>query len=176
MKPRMNARTWQFTSRLNHPIVFWIERVVLALLLASSAYTHRANPFLFYDAFLAYRWPLETFASFLSSYLPALQLVLAALLLFRFMDRAGAWLTAIFFSLLSIAQVSAWTRGLSIDCGCFTGFYKEISLQSIGLAAILFAMSLHLACVGNVCRSKTCDEAPELKSAHAQNQSPATSQ
>ncbi|HMP71567.1 MAG TPA: MauE/DoxX family redox-associated membrane protein [Pirellulaceae bacterium] len=143
---------------IERPTVFWSVRIGLAVVLAASAYTHRANPFLFYDAFLAYRWPVGKLAVFLSCYLPVLQLLLAGLLLVPVWNRAAAWLTSGFSLLLVIAQISALTRGLTIECGCFTGYAKEISWQTIGLAGFLFLLSLHLALKGhNGAKIKGCE-------------------
>ena len=51
--------------------------------------------------------------------LPVVELALAALLLLGLLTRAAAATTAVLMLVFVAGIVSAWARGLSIDCGCF---------------------------------------------------------
>ncbi|MEE2057612.1 MauE/DoxX family redox-associated membrane protein [Rhodococcus artemisiae] len=53
--------------------------------------------------------------------LPMVELVLGVLLLVGLAVRPAAMLSAVTLVILIGAIVSAWARGLSIDCGCFGG-------------------------------------------------------
>jgi hypothetical protein len=58
---------------------------------------------------------------------------------------AGAWLATVLLASFLAAQVSAWTRGLDIDCGCFAG---SDELSAIGPASITRAALLLILAVG----------------------------
>ena len=53
--------------------------------------------------------------------LPGLEIALAILLLLGFATRAAAAVTAGLMVVFVAGIISAWARGLSIDCGCFGG-------------------------------------------------------
>lgn len=60
--------------------------------------------------------------------------ILAAVLLVPPGSRPiGAWLATALLTVFLLAQVSAWKRGLDIDCGCFAG---SDELSAIGPASI----------------------------------------
>jgi uncharacterized membrane protein YphA (DoxX/SURF4 family) len=51
---------------------------------------------------------------------PVLEVGIGLLLLFGFATRFAAWLAAIAMVVFISGIASAWARGLSIDCGCFS--------------------------------------------------------
>lgn len=78
--------------------------------------------------------------------LPMLELVLALLLLAGFATRLAAAMTGLLMVVFIVGIVAAWTRGLSIDCGCFgntgqvvsdpvPGYVRDI-LRDLGLIAL----------------------------------------
>jgi len=78
--------------------------------------------------------------------LPALELVLGVLLLVGLGTRLAAAVTAALMVMFLVGIVSAWTRGLSINCGCFgntgtavadpvPGYIKDI-LRDLGFLAL----------------------------------------
>ncbi len=77
--------------------------------------------------------------------LPVLEMVLALLLLAGFATRFTAIASAVLMAVFIAGIVSAWARGLTIDCGCFGGggqvsagqtrYLQEI-LRDIGFLAL----------------------------------------
>lgn len=77
--------------------------------------------------------------------LPFAEIALGLLLVAGLATRAVAAVTAVLFATFVFAAVSAWRRGLSIDCGCFGGGgavapgqmdYTGEILRDIGLLAL----------------------------------------
>jgi uncharacterized membrane protein YphA (DoxX/SURF4 family) len=53
--------------------------------------------------------------------LPVLEMVLAVMILLGFATRVMAICVGVLFVVFIAGIISAWARGLSIDCGCFGG-------------------------------------------------------
>lgn len=97
----------------------------------------------------AYRL-LPPFGNYLvAAALPWLELLAGGLLLLGFRVRAAALLVALLNLVFVAALVSAWSRGLSIDCGCFrpTGAATSIPLALLRdlLLLVLTGITLALA-------------------------------
>ena len=83
--------------------------------------------------------------------LPVVELALAALLLLGLLTRAAAAATAVLMLVFVAGIISAWARGLSIDCGCFgtggqvapedTRYLAEI-LRDAGFLAVALWLSV----------------------------------
>jgi uncharacterized membrane protein YphA (DoxX/SURF4 family) len=100
---------------------------------AASALAVRAYQILPYD-----------FAGYVGYALPVLELVLGLLLVAGLFTRVSAVLGGLLMLAFIIGIISAWTRGLSIDCGCFGGggtigasqtHYGTTVLRDVGLVA-----------------------------------------
>jgi len=96
-------------------------RVVLGGVLMFSGLAKVANPVESVTAVRAYELLPESFERLVGYGLPFLELGLAALLLVGFATRVAAILAALLMLAFVIGIISAWARGLSIDCGCFGG-------------------------------------------------------
>lgn len=73
------------------------------------------------EAILGYRiFPVD-WAGILGWALPALEILLAILLLLGLFTRVAAIVTAVLMSAFIAGIISVWVRGYSIDCGCFGG-------------------------------------------------------
>ncbi len=62
--------------------------------------------------------------------LPALELVVGLALIAGAMTRGAAVLSAVLLTVFIVGIVSAWVRGLEIDCGCFGGGGTEPGASS----------------------------------------------
>ena len=69
----------------------------------------------------AYELFPETLAVLLGNGLPMVEIVLGLLLLTGLLTRASAVLFGLLMVAFAVGIVSAWARGLAIDCGCFGG-------------------------------------------------------
>lgn len=93
---------------------------------AQSAMAVRAYQLLPYDA-----------AGYIGFALPVLEIVLGLLLLAGLFTRAAAIGGALLMVAFEIGIISAWARGLSIDCGCFGGGGTIAASQTHYLSEVL---------------------------------------
>jgi uncharacterized membrane protein YphA (DoxX/SURF4 family) len=106
---------------LGNPIVGTVFRVILAGVLGAAGYIKMIEPHGARDAIMAYRILPPSIAPFLGYALPALEIVLAALLIVGLFVRLAGLVSAILMLLFIGGIASVWYRGYSIDCGCFGG-------------------------------------------------------
>jgi uncharacterized membrane protein YphA (DoxX/SURF4 family) len=69
----------------------------------------------------AYRLLSYDAATFIGAVLPFLEIALGALLILGLATRFAAVVSAVLLIVFIAGIVSAWARGLRIDCGCFGG-------------------------------------------------------
>jgi uncharacterized membrane protein YphA (DoxX/SURF4 family) len=65
--------------------------------------------------------------------LPLLEIALGAYLVAGLLVRPAAWLSIALLGILIAAQVQAWARGLTIDCGCF----GALDRQQVGFGTVV---------------------------------------
>lgn len=71
-------------------------------------------------AVVAYELMPTDIALIIGAVLPFVELGLSLLLLVGLATRLAAWIAAAMLVIFIAGIVSAWTRGLNIDCGCFS--------------------------------------------------------
>jgi len=98
-----------------------VARLVLGGVLLVAGLAKVADPVESVTAVRAYQLLPESMERFAGYGLPFLELGLALLLLAGFATRIAAVLGGLLMIGFVIGIVSAWARGLSIDCGCFGG-------------------------------------------------------
>lgn len=96
-------------------------RLVLAVVWAWAGWAKIADPDAATRAVRAYELFPEVLVKPIAWGLPFVELGLAILLLIGLACRPAAWVSAVLFVGFIAMIVSAWARGLSIDCGCFGG-------------------------------------------------------
>ena len=92
---------------------------LVAAALGAAGLLKLADPGRFAAEIAAFRLVGGTATGVLAVYLPWLELTVAAALMtvrFRTAGRLGA---AVLLAVFSLALVSAWARGLDVECGCF---------------------------------------------------------
>lgn len=127
----------------------WITvavRVVLAAVLGYAGYAKiRQPPGLRDVAVSAYRIVPKGLVPAVGVGLPLLEMTLAVMILLGLATRVMAVCVGLLFVVFIAGVVSAWTRGLSIDCGCFGGggavgrgqtHYFEEVLRDAGLLVL----------------------------------------
>jgi uncharacterized membrane protein YphA (DoxX/SURF4 family) len=99
-----------------------VVRVVLAAVLGYAGYAKFSEPPGLRDlAVSAYRIVPDALVSPIAVGLPVLEMALAAMILLGFATRLMAVCVGLLFVVFIAGIISAWARGLSIDCGCFGG-------------------------------------------------------
>lgn len=102
----------------------WVSlaaRLVLAGVWAWAGLAKIADPDAAVRAVRAYELFPESLVKPIAWGLPFVELGLAVLLLIGLACRPAGWVSAVLFVAFIAMIGSAWTRGLSIDCGCFGG-------------------------------------------------------
>jgi protein-disulfide isomerase/uncharacterized membrane protein YphA (DoxX/SURF4 family) len=130
------------------PWVSLVTRVALAATWFYSAVAKMAAPETFIRAIRAYRLVPESWAVPLGYGVPVLELVMGIFFLVGFSIRASAVISCLRIIVFTTAIVSAWARGLQIDCGCFGGggFATQGTqyLHDVVRNALLLAMTVFL--------------------------------
>jgi len=111
------------TSRKILRILAFLCRIGLAVVFLFAAWPKLLDPASFAKAIWNYRIALPlvgmNYVNAMALFLPALELVLAVVLIVGIWRRGASLLTIAFMLLFIIAISSAVARGLNIDCGCF---------------------------------------------------------
>lgn len=102
-------------------IVATVFRFVLAGILLYAGGIKIMEPHGARDAIFAYRIFPPSWGSVLGYALPLLEIGLGLLLLIGLFVRISALVTAILMLAFVAGIASVWSRGYSIDCGCFGG-------------------------------------------------------
>lgn len=131
------------------PWVGLLARLCLAGVLGYAGWTKIIDLPGSLQSVLAYEIVNYDLARWISIFLPLVELALAFLLLLGLLTRPAAVLSAALMVVFIAGIVSAWARGLTIDCGCFgtgghvapdqTQYLSEIlrDLAFLGLAVWL---------------------------------------
>lgn len=120
-------------------------RAVLAVILGWAGLAKVSSPAMSVLAVEGYQLFPPWAATVVGYGLPFLELALAALLLAGLGTRVAGIATAALFAVFIAGIVSAWARGLAIDCGCFGGGgqidpedtrYGQEILRDVGIAVL----------------------------------------
>jgi uncharacterized membrane protein YphA (DoxX/SURF4 family) len=127
------------------PIISTLARLVLGVVLLVAGGIKVADPVASEQAVTAYQLLPHSLETLVGWGLPFLEMALGLLLLVGYGTRIAAAAAGVLMVLFIAAVGSAWTRGLSIDCGCFGGggqvapgqtrYLQEI-LRDVGLLAL----------------------------------------
>lgn len=98
-----------------------LARITLAGVWVYAAATKIGDPDAAVRAVRAYDVVPEVLVDPLAWGLPAIELVLAALLVVGIATRPAAWTSVVILGVFIVGIASAWSRGLQIECGCFGG-------------------------------------------------------
>lgn len=122
--------------------------LALAVVFALAGALKLANPSDFARSIEAYRLVPPIDAALLATYLPWLELSLAAGLAFTAWRRAAAGLGLVLIAIFTAAVGSAWIRGIDLDCGCFghgagttpaAAFVRDLALLALAVWTFLHA-------------------------------------
>ena len=107
-----------------NPVMRWLSvvlRLGLAALFIYAGAIKVADPAAFAEAVRGYRvLPEGVLVAATAFYLPWLEIVCGLALLVPRYHRPAAGVVSLLMAVLIVALVSAWWRGLDIECGCFS--------------------------------------------------------
>lgn len=119
-----------------------IVAAVIGLILLIAGGLKLRDPAAFAIDIQNYRLLPWTCAVLLALYLPGLEIICGAALLFRIAYRGALWIAAGMFALFIVAYGSTRPRGLDVDCGCFGhGVHRGYWLVLIGDSLLLAAVA-----------------------------------
>ncbi|MFP4069025.1 MAG: MauE/DoxX family redox-associated membrane protein [Opitutales bacterium] len=122
-----------------------VLRLVVAGVFVTAAIEKILDPVAFEGAILSYRVAGAALAGWTALLLPWLELVTGFGLLLRPIRRTSGCILGLLLLGFIGLHISAWTRGLDIDCGCFgapeetVGYHWLILRNSALLAATLWS-------------------------------------
>lgn len=112
-------------------ILFWCGRLVLGGAFAYAAFSKILDPAAFATDIGHYRLLPHSLTLALGLYLPWLELFCSIGVLCRWRERGALLLITAMCGMFCAALVSAWFRGLDINCGCFG---HDITASNLPLA------------------------------------------
>jgi putative oxidoreductase len=147
----MAAFATQVTATLS-----WAGRLLLAGVFGYAATAKILDPQAFATDIDHFRLLPYWLASFAGAYLPWLELLCAAAVLFRRCERGALLLVTGLCMMFAVALASAWVRGLDISCGCFghseisTNFpWAIVRATALGVVAFLLFRKMRSAIVSH---------------------------
>ena len=127
---------------INNRYLLTITRWALGLIFIASALGKIADPAVFADSIAAYRLLPIYAVNVFAMILPWVELLTGFSLIYKMSFRSGALLATIMNAVFIVAVISAMSRGLDIDCGCFTVAKSKVGWELIARDFIFLAMSL----------------------------------
>lgn len=121
----------------------WMARLVVGGIFVWSGAAHLSNPYYFLSTVYQYELTSASVGALIASYMPFLELTLAACLLGSCCQRAAWFVTSLLLLVFVGVQGSALYRGLKISCGCFgPEINRPIDVTSISNTAALAVLAI----------------------------------
>jgi putative oxidoreductase len=123
-------------------IVTWAFCVFLAVVFAVAAVPKLIDPGSFANDLLNYRLLPENLVGLVALFVPALELAIAAALLWPRYQRGAALISMLLLVGFAAAMAQARIRGIDLSCGCFgAAFESKVSWLTVARSMLLAAMS-----------------------------------
>lgn len=126
-----------------------VVRLVIGGVFIYAGVTKIFDPAAFAEAIQGYRLTTYRLAYFMALYLPFLEILCGALLIAKRTSLPAATIATALMAVFTLALITAWARGLDIDCGCFG---KSDTTTNYPMALIKDA--LLLGCLGYLLASE----------------------
>jgi uncharacterized membrane protein YphA (DoxX/SURF4 family) len=132
-----------------HALFILIARLVIAAVFIVAALPKIQAPDAFAESVAAFRVIGPTASSWVALFLPWVELAIGIGLLTRSLRRCSGGLMLLLLLLFIALHLSAWSRGLNLDCGCFgqseastTGYWDPL-LRNCALLLSLTLVMIH---------------------------------
>lgn len=106
-----------------HPVFAWVSmlaRIGLGIVFIAAAIPKFRSPTETTMGFQAYDLFGYDTAHFLATFVPMIETLLGVALILGCLTRIVSWCASALLCLYIALIISAWARGLTIDCGCFS--------------------------------------------------------
>ena len=129
-------------SLINRRNIFFLVRIILGIVFLISSYSKLKNPIGFAQAIENYKIFGALLSRWGAIFIPALEFILAILLI------TGRWMketfiiTAALFTIFDVMIIQAYLRGLDISCGCFGSSHSPIDIWKFVENGIFTALAI----------------------------------
>jgi putative oxidoreductase len=124
-------------------IVPIVARVIIAVVFAWAAVPKLLDPATFAADLENYRVLPETLVGHVALFVPSLELIVAAALLWPRYQRGASLIATGLLLMFSAAMAQARMRGIDLSCGCFgAAFESKVSWWTVGRSAVLSAIAI----------------------------------
>lgn len=131
-------------------VVTWCLRVVLAGIFFYAGWVKILDPTLFAIKVRNYELLSDPWVALVALGLPWLEIFCALCIVSRRLERGALMLTVGMLLVFLFGLISAWARGLNIDCGCFTEALDRGSLAvAVAMDIVLLAIAVRLWGIGS---------------------------
>lgn len=127
---------------INRRNIFFLVRIILGIVFLISSYSKLKNPIGFAQAIENYKIFGALLSRWGAIFIPALEFILAILLI------TGRWMketfiiTAALFTIFDVMIIQAYLRGLDISCGCFGSSHSPIDIWKFVENGIFTALAI----------------------------------
>ena len=127
---------------INRRNIFFLVRIILGIVFLISSYSKLKDPIGFAQAIENYKIFGALLSRWGAIFIPALEFILAILLI------TGRWMketfiiTAALFTIFDVMIIQAYLRGLDISCGCFGSSHSPIDIWKFVENGIFTALAI----------------------------------
>ncbi len=131
--------------RINYrEIINFLMRIILGVVFLYASIGKVYEPNLFLKEISNYKVFPEILAQIIAITIPWYELILALFLIFGIRLRTSSLLVFILLFSFTVLVISAWVRGLNINCGCFSHYIEYVGLRKVVENVILMIFSLYI--------------------------------
>lgn len=130
--------------RTHREIINFLSRIFLGVVFLYASIGKIYEPNIFLKEIKNYRVFPEILAQIFAITIPWYELILAFFLIFGIRLRTTSLLLFILLFSFTVLVISAWARGLNINCGCFSHYVEYVGLRKVIENLIMMLLSLFI--------------------------------
>ncbi len=127
-----------------YEIIGFFLRILIGILFLYAAIGKIDDPNAFLKEINNYRLFPELFSQIIAIFLPWFELAVGIFLVFGIRQRTTSFISLILFFSFTLIIISAWARGLNINCGCFSQSIEYVGFKKVLENIIATLISLFL--------------------------------
>ncbi|MCX7908519.1 MAG: DoxX family membrane protein [Ignavibacteria bacterium] len=112
-------------------IITVIFRLLLGLVFIYASIGKIADPTSFFKEISNYRLFPDFLSQIFAIFIPWLELIVGIFLIFGLRLRTTSFVSLVLLVSFTLLVLSAWARGLNINCGCFSHHIEYVGLRKI---------------------------------------------
>lgn len=112
-------------------ILSFIFRIVLGIVFLYAAIGKIDNPAAFYKEIVNYNLFPNLLSQVFAIIIPWIELAIGIFLIFGIRIRSTSFICFVLLTTFTLLVISAWARGLNINCGCFSHHIEYVGLKKV---------------------------------------------